>query len=150
MSAEAVSYVLENSKAKPIPRLVLVSIANHADENGCYSGVSMSTIMAETGVSYNHIRKCLRALENAGELSTRVNASPTMSNVYTIVGMGGAIRGIGLRGIGIRGSCIKQRKKERAEREPLIRPFSVREMKDKQIWSELHVGTGPLAGRHHG
>lgn len=139
MSAEAISYVLKHSKAPPIPRLVLVSIAHHADESGANSAVSISGIMAETGVSKDHIRKCLRALEKLGELSTAANASTTFSNVYTIAGMRGEVSGMGVARRAVRGPY--RTKEERAW--PVTRPLSVREMKSRELRSELRVGGGP-------
>lgn len=143
MSAEAVCYVLENSKAKPIPRLVLVSIANHARADGSNSCVSLSVIGRETGVSHHHIRKCLRILESMGELSTAVNASSTGGNVYEIAGMVGGLRGIPLPRSPLPRSYVKERERRTVEKWPVVRPMRAR--KAAELWSELHVGTLPRA-----
>src|SRR6266851_5018714 len=68
MSWQAVTWVLENSEATLGSRLVMISIASHANREGKNAFPSMETIGLETLMSEREVRYCVRALEELGEL----------------------------------------------------------------------------------
>ena|ERR1700676_1484656 len=68
MSCEAVKWVLRNSKAKGSARLVLLSIAEHADRNGERAWPSIATISRETGVHRASVFRSLIVLVQIGEV----------------------------------------------------------------------------------
>lgn len=146
MSAEAKEWVKEHSKARLASRLVLQSIADRADVYGCNSCISRHEISTETGVSMRRVTECLRLLENAGELRTEVRASLDGTNIYDIPGVQyqhtvNPVARIALAKF----AYTKERKNPQPH--PVMRPLAVWEEKQRQLYSELHVGTGPRAGR---
>src|SRR5271154_3447776 len=68
MSIMAVSWVLEQSKATGAARLVLLSIANHASEDGDSCWPSIRTIAREANLSERAVQYALPSLERLGEL----------------------------------------------------------------------------------
>lgn len=68
MSIQAISWVLEESEAKLGARLVLLSIANHADRVGGNAFPSVETIAIEAGMSTRQVQRALPILEKIGEL----------------------------------------------------------------------------------
>jgi hypothetical protein len=75
VSIQHVTYVLERSQAKNGDRLVLLSLANHADERDeCWP--SHACIAHESGLSVDQVKRCLRQLEKDGRVVRVVNAAP--------------------------------------------------------------------------
>ena len=68
MSIQAVSWVITHSKAKLAARLVLISIAQHADKDGANSFPSIATIAAEAALSTRQTQRVITQLERMGEL----------------------------------------------------------------------------------
>ena len=68
MSVQAISWVLEHSKARLGARLVLLSIANHANGEGENAWPSVSRIADEAGMSPRQVKNLLPELERLGEL----------------------------------------------------------------------------------
>lgn len=67
MSIQAVGWVLDNSRATGNDRLVMISLANHADElRVCWP--SVDTICKETLVSRATTFRCLERLRDQGEI----------------------------------------------------------------------------------
>lgn len=75
MSIQAIAWVLESSTTKGADRLVLLSLANHANDQGeCYP--SASTIAREANLNEVHVRRTLKALVDAGCIARTINAAP--------------------------------------------------------------------------
>jgi hypothetical protein len=76
VSVQAVAYVLEGHPAKGADRLVLISLANHADgaEFECWPSVDL--IAWETNLSADHVRRALRSMVKEGWITRSVNAAP--------------------------------------------------------------------------
>jgi hypothetical protein len=70
VSWQAVTWVLEKSEARLGSRLVLLSIASHANREGRDSWPSVNMICLECRLSRREVQYALRALENNGELRT--------------------------------------------------------------------------------
>lgn len=67
MSIQAVGWVLDQSETGGSERLVLISLANHADKDWL-AGPSMRTIAAEARVSRGTVRRWLEALAEGGHI----------------------------------------------------------------------------------
>lgn len=89
MSVQAVSWVLERSEAHLGARLVLLSIANHADRQGCNAWPSVSTIALEAHMSARQVQRCMRELVQIGELTIDANAGFNGTHRYTLSKMQG-------------------------------------------------------------
>lgn len=83
MSIQALAAVLEESKARLSARLVLIAIANHANERGENSFPNLETLAREAGLSVRQVQRAIGQLEKLGELhaKTRFEAS----NLYRIL-----------------------------------------------------------------
>jgi hypothetical protein len=69
VSVQALSWVLEHSAARLGDRLVLISLANHAHEDGSNAYASQGTIAREARLTDRQARRCLKGLEASGEIS---------------------------------------------------------------------------------
>ncbi len=88
MSVQALTWVIEHSKARLGDRCVLFSIANHCDREGgcCYP--SIFTIAHEALVSKRQAQRSIRDLETKlKELRVERATGPNGTNRYFIVGM---------------------------------------------------------------
>ena len=74
MSIQAVSYVLQYSKTKLWDRLVLIALANHANDRAL-SWPAVQTIAHEAGIGERTTQRALRRLEALGEISPSVSRS---------------------------------------------------------------------------
>ncbi len=90
MSVQALSWVLEHSKAQLGTRLVLLSIANHARQDGTGAWPSIETIARESRMSERAVRYAVRELEQSGELYTDIGNGPHGTNMYSLPMMDGA------------------------------------------------------------
>lgn len=98
MSIQAVGWVLDHSPTKKLERLVLISLANHANEAGeCWP--SVERIAAEAGTTVVQARRILGTLEEGGHIVRAINAAPDSrmrgdrrTNLYRILD-GGALSG---------------------------------------------------------
>ncbi len=89
------AWVLEHSPVdQPTHRLVLLSIANHANEHGARSWPSQATIAREAKVSKRTVQRAIQQLENDGDLIVHERGGGTArtqeryrTNGYTIVGV---------------------------------------------------------------
>ncbi len=68
MSWQAVTWVLENSVSRVGSRLVLLSIASHANREGHSAFPSLKTIAIEAHLSKVQVIHCISELETLGEL----------------------------------------------------------------------------------
>ena len=90
LSVQAISWVLTHSKSKLGARLVLLSIANHARDDGTGAWPSIATLTKESLMSEREVRYCLRSLERCGELQTQIRCGPYGTNMYSLPQMVGA------------------------------------------------------------
>jgi Helix-turn-helix domain len=88
MSVQALSWVLNKSKSSLGSRLVMLSIANHADADGMNSWPSITVIARESRVSQRQAQRCINSLEKLGELEIERGAGYKGSHRFRIVGMG--------------------------------------------------------------
>lgn len=68
MSWQAVTWVLEFSEATAYSRLVLLSIASHANREGRNAFPSLDTIAREALISRREVIYCVQEMEERGEL----------------------------------------------------------------------------------
>lgn len=88
MSVQALSWVLDHSKSRLAARLVLLSIANHANEVGDNAWPSVSRIAREAHVTDRQVQRALVGLVGLGELLIIHGAGPGGAHVYQVC-MGG-------------------------------------------------------------
>lgn len=88
------AWVLNHSDTTGTERLVLLGIANHADENGENAWPGVPTLARYAGVGERATRYALRSLEKAGHIVTesrkggRVDSDPRYrTNRYRVVGV---------------------------------------------------------------
>ena len=83
MSVRVITWVWDHSMSEGTDRLVLLALADSADDNGsCWP--SVLTLARKTRVSERTVRRSIRTLEALGELHT-VLGSGTTSNRYRIM-----------------------------------------------------------------
>ena len=83
MSVQALAAVLDHSKARLGARLVLIAIANHANEYGENAYPSIDTLGREAHLSPRQVIRCVQELEALGEL--RVVRETNKANRYRII-----------------------------------------------------------------
>jgi hypothetical protein len=84
MSWQAVTWVLEFSEAEGYSRLVLISIASHANREGKSAFPSMDTIARETLTSRREVIYCIQKLEEMGELHVQRGIGRGNPNHYDL------------------------------------------------------------------
>jgi hypothetical protein len=86
MSIEAVSLVLNNSKATGRAKLVLLGIANHLGDQGAWP--SISTLARYANASERSVKRDIQELIELGELKVELQNAPTnhqyKTNLYWI------------------------------------------------------------------
>lgn len=86
MSIQAMAWVLEHSQAEGLHRLVLMAIANHADQTGTNAFPSVDQIAREARVHRATVYRALPALVELGELEIRRGGSgPGATNLYRVL-----------------------------------------------------------------
>ena len=90
MSVQAISWVLSHSKSKLGARLVLLSIANHARDDGTGAWPSIATISKEAHISERQVQYSIRILQKIGEVQRQERVGPYGTNMYSLPMMGGA------------------------------------------------------------
>lgn len=85
MSVQAMAWVLESSKSRLAARLVLLSIANHANADGVQSWPSIPTIAREAHVSERQAQRSLQELAALGELWIEPGGGRGKSNAYQVL-----------------------------------------------------------------
>lgn len=90
MSVQWLAWVFEAAEVSGTQRLVLLSLANHADDSGvCWP--SLNTVAREARVSRRRAEDAVRGLVAAGFVEREVNAAPVArhagyrSNLYRLV-----------------------------------------------------------------
>jgi hypothetical protein len=71
MSVQAMTWVFERSDSNGNARLVLLSIANHADREGANAWPSLETIAVESRCSTATVKRAIAELRSIGELHWR-------------------------------------------------------------------------------
>ena len=87
MSVQAIGWVLEKSRARLGPRLVLISIANHADSDGNNSFASVKKLAKLSHLSEREVQYAIKKLIELGELQYMGPNATTRTSIYTISGM---------------------------------------------------------------
>jgi Helix-turn-helix domain len=103
MSFQAVSWVLEHSRARGNARLVLISIAACSNREGENAWPSVETLAREARVSERTVQYAIRRLEQLGELRVVRRSGEngrTESNRYDVLMRSGSIDGWPARGKG--------------------------------------------------
>jgi len=78
------SWAFESSKSRLAARLVLLSIANHADLYTLYAWPSVPRIAQEANVSVRQAQRAIRELVRLGELDVEVGAGDGAANRYRL------------------------------------------------------------------
>lgn len=99
MSVQCMAWVLAESPTTGTDRLVLLSLANHANELG-QSWPSVATIAREANASERAVQRSLANLKQAGAITVQVNAAPDeripkdrRPNLYRILKVRGDVHG---------------------------------------------------------
>ncbi len=81
MSIEAVSLVLNNSRATGRAKLVLLGIANHLGDHGAWP--SISTLARYANASERSVKRDIQELVELGELKVELQNAPTKTQYKT-------------------------------------------------------------------
>ncbi len=77
------SAVFDSKTLGPTERLVMLALADHADDEGkCYP--SISRLQDRTGLSERAVQKTVTALRESGHLSVKVGGGRGNANLYTV------------------------------------------------------------------
>ncbi len=85
MSVYVSTIVWQYSEAKLSNRLLMLAIADFADDRGGNAYPSVATLVAKTKTSERQVRTGLRELEAAGELAVSVGTGPHGCNEYRVL-----------------------------------------------------------------
>ena len=83
-SVQAISWVIEHSKAKANPFVVLLMIANHARSDGTGAWPSLKTVAREARISRRTVWACVNELEKIGELVVHRHRGKKHTNYYDL------------------------------------------------------------------
>lgn len=78
------TWVWSASRSEPTDRLVLLAIADTANDDGAEAYPSMATLTRKTGLHERSIQRALKRLTELGELTVYPNAGPKGCNRYRI------------------------------------------------------------------
>lgn len=84
MSVQALSWVIENANVRANNYLVLLMVANRADEYGNSAWPSVEWLAQRARLSERTVQRCIRKLMKAGELVVEEKAGPRGTNQYHI------------------------------------------------------------------
>lgn len=144
------TWVLEQcpEHVPPQARLVLISIANHANAQGENAWPAIGTIGRETGLSPDQARRWVRWLEKDGLVKVRANAGGTVDtrsdrrpNLYSLpkMGRGGADATPSSNGVAStpsRGGTDAANDLAPMQGEPSLEPSIEREVADEVVDDE--------------
>lgn len=85
MSVRVVSWVWEHSTRGGIDRLVLLAIADTADDTGTNVSDSIAALARKVGVDQRTVQRAVRRLKASGELRVVESAGGQASNQYVVV-----------------------------------------------------------------
>lgn len=89
MSIYAISWVLQHSETEKVDRLVLIALADYANDDGGGCWASVGKIAAKARCSERTAQYALRRLEDGGHI-VKSGVSPRGTNVYRVLFEGGA------------------------------------------------------------
>ena len=84
MSVEAISEVWKRSRQKSGSLLVLLALADYTNNEGI-AWPAVSALARKVRMSKRNTQRCVRALQEAGELEVRRNRGRRGSNIYRIL-----------------------------------------------------------------
>jgi hypothetical protein len=87
LSVQAISWVIDKSKHKANPFVVLLMIANHARSDGSGAWPSIHTLAKECRLGDRTVQRAIASLIKTGELRVTPNGGPYGSNLYDIPGV---------------------------------------------------------------
>lgn len=90
MSVRVMAWVWEHSRAEPTDRLVLLAIADAANDHGAEAYPSMATLTKKTRLAERSVQRAIKRLSDLGELVVKPNAGPRGTNRYRITMTPGA------------------------------------------------------------
>lgn len=85
MSVKVMAWVWEHSQAKPVHRLVLLAIADCANDTGADAYPATATLARKTGLSERGVRGAVAELVELGELRVEFKAGPRGCNRYRVL-----------------------------------------------------------------
>lgn len=85
MSVRVMTWVWEHSRAEGLHRLVLLAIADSADDTGANAWPSVATIAAKCRISERTVQRTVQALADDGQLEVAWNAGPRGTNRFRVV-----------------------------------------------------------------
>lgn len=81
MSIQAVAWVLDHSESRGVDRLVLISLANHANQDGmCWP--AQRTVAKEAGIGNGTVANAVSRLVELGEIEVVENGTARRSTRY--------------------------------------------------------------------
>lgn len=85
MSVKVMTWVWEHSPVGGTERLVLLALADSADDTGANAWPSVATLARKTRVDERTVQRIIRRLEEAGHLVVEATSGGRRSNRYTVV-----------------------------------------------------------------
>ena len=141
-------YVIRNVEDEPSTKLVMLSLASYVRENWTTS-VAISTLVQETGLSRNTVRKVLRQLELDERIYKLAGGRQNHSSAYVISEPAGyedwAVKMFGRKESQRVNHDSQRVKSERSEGQPLT-PRRIKKIKEEQRdenLTQLRPLTGP-------
>lgn len=86
MSLDAITHVWKNSKQEGGNLLVMLALADYADDQGC-SYPATATLARKARLSDRQVQRVTKKLEEEGEILVHKNKGRNGSNLYQIVGL---------------------------------------------------------------
>jgi hypothetical protein len=93
MSVQAMAWVIENSQTRGNQYIVLLMIANRADEDGASAWPSIRWLARRSRLSERTVQRAIRKLEKGGDLGIEKAAGPRGTNLYQVIMQPGLYRG---------------------------------------------------------
>jgi hypothetical protein len=84
MSVRIMAAIFEHSSLPPMPRFVLLALADHADHDG-YAWPAVERICHKTGLARSSVQRALGVAEEAGELIRTVGGGRSSTSLYRII-----------------------------------------------------------------
>lgn len=85
MSVKVTSWVWEHSRSRGAQRLVLLCIADHANDDGLEAFPSLARLARKTGMTERGVQKAIQALVALGELQVTMGGGRGRSNRYRVL-----------------------------------------------------------------
>lgn len=85
MSVKVTSWVWEHSRSRGAQRLVLLCIADHANDDGLEAFPSLARLARKTGMTERGVQKAIQSLIALGELQVTMGGGRGRSNRYRVL-----------------------------------------------------------------